>query len=160
MRSIKKRIALWHIVLIVGIAAIAIPVTAHVSSSAKALVNDPQVNLVSQNSDDNSSVAAKIGTTSKVAKNSRITTLEPGSPGHRQDYYDRRRQYWEDRMDRRIEEEDMDDDDGEDKEDSKDKKDSKSDKDDEDDSADKEDKERDVYEQRREYWRQRLEREW
>jgi hypothetical protein len=83
----------------------------------------------------------------------------------RQDYYDRRREYWEDRLERRLDDEEFDDETGNDKDaDSKDKKDSKAAKDDKankDDSAESDlDQEEELIERRREYWRDRLDREW
>jgi hypothetical protein len=71
------------------------------------------------------------------------------------DYYDRRREYWEKRVERELDDEEGDDDDGETK-DSKDK-DSKKAADDEDDENDNADQE---IERRREYWRKRLDRDW
>ena len=78
------------------------------------------------------------------------------------DRYDRRREYWEQRIERRMEEEesrDGGDEEANDK-DSKKAKD-KGDDDEDDASADQPaQREHDAVEQRREYWRNRLEREW
>ena len=142
MRYIKN----VHLSLIIGLAAVALPITANVGTRPKAVIPDSREYFATQTTkhDDSHVVNAK----SRV----RSGIVRP------QDYYDRRREYWEKRMDRRLEESDeyMDDEDG-DKNDKADSKDSKG----EDDSADSEaDREEEYIERRREYWRQRLDRDW
>ena len=168
MRFIKKRIALWHIVLVIGFAAIAIPVAARVSSGRVAAVDDGPV-FPEQRSGLVIDLAAKNRSDknySRAGKNR--GDREPGTvtSGGKlpQDYYDRRREYWEKRVERRLEESDEfdDEEDSKDSKDSKDKKDSKADKDDdEDDEVDKEVQDREeLYERRRERWRQTLDEDW
>ena len=138
MRFIKQQFTLWRIVLIIGLTAIAIPIAARFSPTALATVIEGQDRLDLQAANDNGDVDAK---------HSKDRTAAIGHGVERpQDYYNRRRQYWEDRVDRRLEreEEETGDEDAAD----------------EDDADDAVDKEQDVYERRREYWRQRVEREW
>jgi len=96
-------------------------------------------------------IAARVGPKhskpSKAAVNVGIALLQDD------DYYDRRREYWEKRIERELDDEDADDDDGE----TRDSKDSKKAADDEADEHD--DVEREI-ERRREYWRKRLDRDW
>ena len=152
MKVIKDQFALWLIVLFVGVAAVAIPMAASVDADTIAVVKQRQIQAEQQAANANEGPAAIRNKYSK-----------PGVVGRgvawRQDYYDRRRKYWEDRIDRELDDEEFDD---EDKDaDSKDKKDSKAAKDDKDDSAESDlDQEEELIERRREYWRDRLDREW
>jgi ribosomal protein S3 len=143
MRFIKK----WRVVLIIGIAAIAIPIAARVSPTQTEFVMDRTVPLHQQTADY-----------SEVAKTAHTNNSKAGV-GHRvtppQDYYDRRREYWEDRMEGRadyLEQEDGNDEDSADSEDGKDSSD--------DDAGDSMDDEEEMIEKRREYWRDRLDRDW
>jgi hypothetical protein len=159
MRFIKKQLSLWRIVLIIGAAAIAIPIAARVSPTETAVVTERQDYLDHQTTADNDSKDAKAGKDSKAA-------VGEGVVRQQDDYYDRRREYWEKRVERRLDEEYMDEqtvDDNNADSTTKDKKDSKNAADDEADAdiVDKDvEAEQDIYERRREYWRQRLEREW
>jgi hypothetical protein len=143
MRFIKKQFALWRLVLIIGVAAIAIPIAAHVSQTALAVVDERQEHLDRQAGADNADADAKHSNDSKAAVGRGVERLQD-------DYYDRRRRYWEDRVERDLDEDDD--------ADTKDKKDSKAGKDDGDDDA--VDQEEDAIERRREYWRDRLDKEW
>ena len=145
MRSIKKRLSLCHLVLVIGAAAIAMPIAARISPASSSVVIEQQAYLSEPIASENGDTNARDG---KTAAGRRAVVQD--------DYYERRRRYWEDRVERDLDEEENGDD-----EDAKDSKDSKA-KDDEDkaDSADKEDSEEDVIERRREYWRDRLDREW
>ena len=53
MRFIKKQLSLWRIVLIIGVAAIAIPIASRVSPTAKAVVKERQDYLDQQTTADN-----------------------------------------------------------------------------------------------------------
>ena len=152
MRIIKKQLAPWHLVLIIGLAAIAIPVTARVSTTAIAGVNERHEQMTGQTANDEGDAGAKHGSYSKAA-------VGKGVARPQDDYYDRRRQYWEKRVDSRLEYRDkyLDEQTG-DKDDDADAEDNKAGKDDDED--DTVDQEHDVYERRREYWRQRLDKEW
>lgn len=148
MRSIKKRLSLCRLVLVTGAAAIAMPIAARVGSPSSAVVIERQAYLAQPTANDKGDTNVKGPSDDKAAVGRSVVLQD--------DYYDRRRRYWEDRVERRLDEEENGDD-----EDAKDSKDSKA-KDDEDkaDSNDKEDSEEDVIERRREYWRDRLDREW
>ena len=164
MRFIKKQLSLWSIVLIIGIAGIAILIAARVSPTAKAVVKERQDYLDQKTTAHNEDAYAKHSKDSKAA-------VGLGVARPQDDYYDRRREYWDKRIERRLDrrEEYLDEQTGDDKEDAdvKDSKDSKAAKDkdkdskdaaaDEDYADDNVDKE---IERRREYWRQRLEKEW
>ncbi|MFZ0060774.1 MAG: hypothetical protein WAL47_01980 [Pyrinomonadaceae bacterium] len=156
MRFMKKQLSVWRIVLIVGVATIAIPITARVSPSARADHKERQDYLDQQTTADNEDA----DDTHSKAKHSKESKAAVGpSVALLQDLlYDRRSQYWDKRVLRRLEsreeyldEQTKDDNDA-------DAKDSKADKDgdDEDYSVDKEEE----LERRREYWRQRLDKEW
>ncbi len=158
MKVIKDQFALWLIVLFVGVAAVVIPMAASADPDTIAVVKHRQIHPEQQVAKANEGPAAIRNKYSK-----------PGVVGRgiawRQDYYDRRREYWEDRIDRELDDEEFDDETGDDKDaDSKDKKDSKAAKDDKakkDDSAESDiDQEEELIERRREYWRDRLDREW
>jgi len=124
------------------------PIAARVGSPSSAVVIERQAYLAQPTANDKGDTNVKGPSDDKVAVGRSVVLQD--------DYYDRRRRYWEDRVERRLDEEENGDD-----EDAKDSKDSKA-KDDEDkaDSNDKEDSEEDVVERRREYWRDRLDREW
>jgi hypothetical protein len=166
MRFIKKQLSLWSIVLIIGVAVIGIVTAARVSPTEIAVVTERQDYLAQQPTAVNEDADAKDRKSSKAA-------VGKGVVRQQDDYYERRREYWDRRIERRLEdnEEYLDeqtaDDNNADSKDSKsttDKKDSKVAADDEvdaDATVDNDVKaEQDVYERRREYWRQRLEREW
>jgi len=157
-----KFISKWRIVLFITIAAIAIPTTAHVSVTGITNINEYRGNL---NLPADHNVQETVVETSNEAK----AVVGQGA-AKRQDYYDRRREYWEKRVERRMEYEDEygddesgDDADKADAKDSKESKDSKKEKEskkagkDEDDEMDQE---AEMYERRREYWRERLDEEW
>ena len=142
MKFIKNQFSLWRIVLFIGVTAIAIPIAASLSPTVTA-VEERQEYVVQQTAVNIEHTDTKHGGDSKAA----------GGKGVRQNgyYWDRRRQYWEDRL-----EDDLDDED-EDEDTAADKKDSKAAKDDEVDDEGLSDEEYDRIERRREYWRQRLE---
>jgi hypothetical protein len=161
MRFLKKQLSWWRIILIIGVAAMAIPIASRVSSTAKAVVKERQDYL------DLQSTAANEDADDKDSKASKAAVGEGVAPP--QDIlYDRRSQYWDQRVLRRLEsheeylDEQTKDDNDADAKDSKAAKDkgqkSKDAADDEDyaddDNVDKE------LERRREYWRKRLDRDW
>ena len=150
MRFIKKQLSLWRIVLIIGAAAIAIPIAVRVSPPAIAADKEQQGYLNHQTTAHNEDAYAKHTEVSKAA-------VGPGVAALQDDYYDRRREYWEKRVERRLDDEDLDEtvDDND-----ADAKDSKADKDDGDDEDDSVDQEVERIERRREYWRQRLDKDW
>lgn len=155
MKSINK----WHIVLSIGIAAIAIPIAAHVGVSTISVLNEQQTHPSQQFVNKNE------GTDVKRSSND-AKAVDHGV-GSRQDYYDRRREYWEKRVERRLEYEDAyGEEPGDDaaKADAKDSKETKKEKDSKaskkDDDEDEIDQEAEMYERRREYWRERLDDEW
>jgi hypothetical protein len=121
------------------------PIAARVSPASSSVGIEQQAYLAQPIASENADANARDG---EAAVGRRVVLQD--------DYYDRRRRYWEDRVEHRLDEEENGDD-----EDAKDSKDSKA-KDDEDkaDSNDNEDSEEDVIERRREYWRDRLDREW
>src|SRR5688572_11568925 len=127
MRFIKKQLSWWPIVLFVGGAAFAMPIANSVRLTAMAIVNERQVDLDPQ-------------ATEHHEEDSRAA-VGPGTV-HNQDYYDRRREYWEKRVERRLDEEDIDDND-----DAEDAKDSKAGKNDDD-----EDEVEQELGRRREFW--------
>jgi len=147
MTFIKKQLSWWRIVLIVGVAAIAIPIAARVSATGIAVVNQ----LAQPTVNDNEEADAKHSKDRKAAAGPGVARLQD-------DYYDRRREYWERRVERRLDrhEEYMDEHPGDDKDD-EDAKDSKADKDDDEDEMDRHE---DEIERRRDYWRKRLDDEW
>ena len=126
MRLIKQHLSLWRLVPIIGVTAIAIPIAARVSPTATAVDKQQQASTDQQITAQDEAVHAN------HSKGSH-TVFGPGVARLQDDYYDRRREYWERRVERRLDREDLDDDDDEDAEDSKDKKDSKADKDDDED---------------------------
>ena len=170
MRFLKKQLSWWRIVLIIGVAAMAIPIASRVSSTAKAVVKERQDHLDLQNAADNEGAYAKRGKAKhSKAKHSKENKAAVGlSVAPLQDLlYDRRSQYWDKRVLRRLEsreeylDEQTKDDHDADAKDSKAAKDkdknSKEAVDDEDFVDDNVDKE---LERRREYWRKRLDRDW
>src|SRR6188768_4134712 len=109
MRLLKK----WRIVLIICVAAIAIPIAARVRPTQTEFVEPAQVNLYQPTTAHTE--VAKTALTVKTGVGRRV--MPP------QDYYDRRREYWEDRMERRadyLEQEDGNDEDAADSKDSED----------------------------------------
>jgi hypothetical protein len=179
MRYLTKQLSWWRIVLIIGVAAIAIPIAAHVSSTAKTVVKERQgdvrqkLDLQSaagnEDATDNHSKAKHRKANHSKANHSKASKVAVGlSVALLQDIlYDRRSQYWDKRVLRRLESHDeyldeqtADDNDADAKPNKDSKatknKDSKADADDED-FADDTDRE---LERRREYWRKRLDRDW
>jgi hypothetical protein len=174
MRFLTKQWSWWRVVLIIGVAAIAIPIASRVSSTAKAVVKDRQGDLfqkLDQKLDQKITAhhedayarhsKAKQSKESKAAVGLSVALLQDI-------LYDRRSQYWDQRVLRRLERQDeyldeqtLDDEDADAKtnKDSKAAKDknSKAAADDDEDFADDNDKE---LERRREYWRKRLDRDW
>ena len=166
MRLIKKQLSLWRIVvLIIGVAAIAIPIAARVSRTTKAVVKERQAYL------DRQATAGNEDGYSKHSKDNKAAVGRGVGRPQDDDYYERRREYWDRRVERRLDrrEEYLDEQTGDDNEDadvkdSKNSKDNKAVKDKDSDAADDEDDaddevEREV-EKRREYWRKRLDRDW
>jgi hypothetical protein len=152
MKTIKKHLSLWYIVLIIAVAAIAIPIAARVRATGIAVVNQRHEDLAQPAANENDNNAKR----SKDGK----AVVDRGVVRPQDDYYERRREYWEKRVDRRLDrrEEYLDRQTKDDDEDADAKdKDSKNAADDEDNADDDVDKE---VERRREYWRQRLEKEW
>jgi len=141
MRHLIKHFALWDIVLIIGVAAIVMLIAARVSPNATRGVNEHRANVVTPTAHENA--AAKHSSDSKPAVHKSRKQPQDGY------YYERRRRYWEDRVERNLDEEEGSDD--------EDKADSKAKKGDEEDSLDQEEE---LIERRREYWRQRLDRDW
>jgi hypothetical protein len=124
--------------LIIGLAAVAIPIMANAGRNTSTAISKLQADPAKHAANDHGIAIAALGK----------------GLVHPQDYYDRRREYWEKRLER-----DLDDSDEHGDDDSADKEDSKADKDEakDDDSTDKEE---DSIERRREYWRERLDKEW
>jgi hypothetical protein len=157
MRFIKKHFWLWLIVPIVGVAAIAIPIAARVSPPART-VEKPYQSLPRRTTHEDA--------TATHIKHSKAVVSRLGTP--QDDYYDRRREYWDKRIERRLDrreeyldEQTLDDKDEAAAKDSKNNKAGKDDADDEDDSVDQDVKgQEDEIERRREYWRKRLDRDW
>jgi hypothetical protein len=159
MGFIKKHLSLWRIVLSIGVAAIAIPVASRVSSTAKAVVEERQDYLEQKTAASNEDAYTKYSKGSEAVVGPRVARPQD-------DYYDRRREYWDKRIERRLEsrEEYLDEQTKEDND--ADAKDSKAAKDkdskdaaDDEDYADDDNVDKEI-ERRREYWRQRLEKEW
>jgi hypothetical protein len=159
MKFIKKQMSLWRILLITGVAAIAIGIAARVRATGIPVVNPRHENLAQPTAGDNED-NAKHTNLSKAAVGRAV-----GLP--QDDYYDRRREYWDKRVERRLDrrEEYLDEQTRDDKDDAsakdKDSKDAADDEDDADDVGDKDVKAReDSIERRREYWRKRVDKEW
>jgi hypothetical protein len=165
MRFLKKQLSWWGIVLIIGVAAMAIPIASRVSSTAKTVVKERQDYLDLQNAADNEGAYAK----HSKAKHSKASKAAVGlSVALLQDLlYDRRSQYWDKRVLRRLESRDeyleeqtVDDDKDADAKDSKAAKDKNSkDAADDEDYADDDNVDKEL-ERRREFWRRRLDRDW
>jgi hypothetical protein len=139
MKFLKSQLSRWRIVLFVGVMALAIPIAARLSPTVTA-VEERQAPIVQQTAINIEHSETKHGGDSKVAVGKRV------AQGY---YWDRRRQYWEDRL-----EDDLD---NEDEGTAGDKEDTKAAKDDEADDDGLTDDEYDRIEKRREYWRQQLE---
>ena len=164
MRFLKKQLSGWYIVLIIGVAAMAIPVNSRVSSTAKAVVKERQAYLDLQRTADNENAddkhsKAKHSKESKAAAGLTIAPLQDI-------LYDRRSQYWDKRVLRRLEsreeylDEQTKDDNDADAKDSKAAKDKNSkDAADDEDYADDDNVDKEL-ERRREFWRRRLDKEW
>src|SRR5688572_23091903 len=107
MRSVKDQFAPWPAVLLIGIAVLAISVAVRVASPATTSTGErydpPEQRFAGPNEDTDANE-------DRVHK-----TAAGGSVESRQDYYDRRREYWEDRLDRSLDDEDLDDETGDDK---------------------------------------------
>src|SRR5687768_17613014 len=156
MSVIKKQLSLWPVVLIIGGSAIAIPIAARVSPTAIAVHKERQDYLGQQTTADNedaNDIDATHSKDSSAAAGEGVALLQDL-------LYDRRSQYWDQRVLRRLEgrdeyleEQTKDDNDA-------DAKDSKADKDNkggEDDWVVERDEEID---RRREYWSKRLDDDW
>ena len=152
MRFIKNQFSWWRLVLIIGVAAIAIGIAARVRATGRAVVNQRHENLAQPTAGDSEDHA-------KRSKDSEAA-VGPGVGRPQDDYYERRREYWDKRIERRLDrrEEYLDEQTRDDKDDAdakdKDSKDAADDEDDEDDNVEKE------VERRREYWRKRLDKDW
>jgi hypothetical protein len=161
MRLIKKHLSLWRIVLLISVAAIAIPIASRVSSTAKALAKERPDYLAHQTTAGNEHAYAKHRNDSKAAAGEGVARPQD-------DYYERRREYWDKRIERKLDrheeyldEQTLDDKDNADAKESKDNKAGKDDADEEDDSVDQDVKrQEDEIERRREYWRKRLDKDW
>jgi len=142
MRSIKKRLAHWRLVLLIGIAAVAIPIAASVYTPEKAAVMGTNEHLYHENgihndaTDANDNKSRKISDAGKVGHPVGSSVRQP-----QDDYYERRRQHWEKRLDNRLEHRDeyLDEENGDDNDD---------------DFGD------DDIDRRREYYRDRLDEDW
>lgn len=154
MRSIIKQPLLWCVVLII----VVLPVVAHVGSASR-----PSVKSSARHSSPRNEVAR-----AHVTAMTKAITRHVAKPP--QDRYDRRRQYWEDRVDRRLErrQEYLDGEVSSSKSKSN-KRSSAANDDEEDDEDDEEDDagggssgrdDMDRVERRREYWRDRVDRNW
>jgi len=152
MRSLIKQFALRDVVLIAGVAALVTLITVRVSPSTTSVVSLPDAEPSKSTADENAA----------VNHNGHVKLIGRNALTHAQDdLYERRRRYWEDRVERRIDEEEGLDD--EDKADSTDKKDKTGKKDKAkkgDDDEDSLDQEEELIERRREQWRKRVEDEW
>ena len=147
MRFINR----WRIVLIIAVGVIAIPIAARVSPTQAVLVKDRQAQVYQQTTAYTEVPEIAHTNKSEVGVGHRVTPP--------QDYYDRRRKYWRDRIERRadyLEEEDGNDDDSADSEDSRDQDSAAAD----DDEGDSMDEEEELIDRRREYWQRRLDRDW
>jgi hypothetical protein len=171
MNLIKKQISLLRIVLIIGVAAIAIPIASRVSSTAKTVIKERQDYLDLQSAagkQDADDKYSKVNHSKAKRSKENKAAIGPSVALLQDILYDRRSQYWDKRVLRRLEshdeylDEQTADDNDADAKDSKDSKaakdkNSKADADDEDFADDNVDKE---LERRREYWRKRLDRDW
>jgi len=158
MRFLKKQLSWWRIILIIGVAAMAIPIASRVSSTAKAVVKERQDYL------DLQSTAANEDADDKDSK----AALGEGVAPPQDILYDRRSQYWDKRVLRRLESreeyldeqtKDDNDADAKDSKAAKDKGQKSTDAADDEDYADDDNVDKEL-ERRREYWRKRLDRDW
>ena len=154
MKFIKKQLSLWRLLLIIGVAAIAIGIAARVRAT---VIPSRHENLAQPTA----------GEDHAKHSNLRKTAVVRGVGRPQDDYYDRRREYWDKRVERRLDrrEEYLDEQTRDDKDDArakdKDSKDAADDEDDADDVVDKDVRAReDSIERRREYWRKRLDKDW
>ena len=161
MRSIKKQLSWWRIVLIIGVAAVGITIAARVSPTSIEVVEERPDYRVQQTTAGNEDADAKDSMDSKAAVGKVVVP--------QRDYRDRRREYWEKRVERRLDarEEYLNDQTADDNDaDPRDNRaandnDPAEDENGEDDPVDRDVRSRqDVYERRRDAWRQRVEREW
>jgi hypothetical protein len=164
MRFLKRQLSWCRFVLIIGVAAMAIPIASRVSSTTKAVVKERQDYLDQKTTGHNEDAYAKHG----KAKRSKESRAAVGlSVALLQDLlYDRRSQYWDKRVLRRLEsrdeylEEQTVDDKDADAKDNKAAKDKNSkDAADDEDFADDDNVDKEL-ERRREFWRKRLDKEW
>jgi hypothetical protein len=162
MKFLKKQLSWWRIVLIIGVTAMAIPIAFRVSSTAKAVVKERQDYFDQKTTAHNEDAYAKHSKDSKAAVGEGVELLQDI-------LYDRRSQYWDQRVLRRLERQDeyLDEETADDNKDA-DAKDSKASKDkdknskdaaDDEDYADDDNADKEL-ERRREYWRKRLDRDW
>ena len=159
MRFIKKHLSLWRVVLIIGGSAIAIPIAARVSPTAIAVHKERQDSLAQQTTADNED-ADDTHSKAKHSKESKAAVGE-GVALPQDLLYDRRSQYWDQRVLRRLESRDEYLEEQTKADNDADAKDRKADKDagdDEDFSLDKD--KQDELERRREYWSRRLDKDW
>src|SRR4051812_44475005 len=96
MGFIKKQFSLWRIVLIVGAAAVVIPFAFRLSPAAMAIVKERQDYPDRQTIAGNEDAGAKAGKDRQAAAGELVVRQQD-------DYYDRRREYWERRVERRLE---------------------------------------------------------
>jgi len=140
-----KRLTVFKVLLIAAMAFATIPVISNMSAGAREHL---AVNLAGKDAAYRPPFSVMVP---------RMTREHPAKP--QDDRYDRRRAYWEERLERELDdEESLNGDDDETS--AKDTKDSKAKKDEADTDDDSADKEHDEVEQRRDYWRKRLEKEW
>src|SRR6476659_10449225 len=135
MKFIKNQLSLWRNLLIINVSAIAIGIAARVRATGIPVVNPRHENLAQPTAGDNED-HAKHSNLGKAAAGRGV-----GRP--QDDYYDRRREYWDKRVERRLDrrEEYLDGQTRDDKDDAgaknKDSKDAADDEDDSDDVGDK-----------------------
>ena len=156
MRFLKKQLSWWRIFLIIGVAAMAIPIAARVSPTAMPVHQERQGYLAQQTTADHEDADATHRRDSKAAAGEGFALPQDL-------LYDRRSRYWDQRVLRRLEGRDeyLDEQTKDDKD--ADAKDKKADKDDKDDRADEDDwvaQDDEELERRREYWRRRVDKEW
>src|SRR5688572_4382762 len=107
MRFIKKQLSLWRVVLIIAGSAIAIPIAARVSPTVIAVHKERQDYLDQQTTADNEDANDTDATHSKDSK----AAASEGVVVPQDLLYDRRSQYWDKRVLRRLESLDEDDND-------------------------------------------------
>ncbi|HKO63368.1 MAG TPA: hypothetical protein VJV03_19550 [Pyrinomonadaceae bacterium] len=139
MRSIRKQLSWWPIVLLVGGTAFAMPIATRVGPPATVVVQEDHQTTLHHEEDSRASVG-------------------PGVAAPQNDYYDRRREYWEKRVERRLEEADREDQTGDDTDD-EDANDDNAGKDNDSQDNDEDEVEQEI-ERRREYWRRRVDGGW